>query len=89
MRGTLHLSDGQVQQVEKILSQRQLAIQDIRRKFQPQVKGELDRVEKEISAALDDQQRASWRGHVEQLRGDWMPSPLPEAPNRAEERGNP
>jgi hypothetical protein len=84
MRGTLHLSEEQVQQVEKILGRRQLAIQVIRRKFQPQVEGELDLVEQEISAVLDDQQRASWRDHFGQLRSVWIPAAPPEPQDRAQ-----
>ncbi len=84
LRGTLHLSDEQVQQVEKILGRRQLAIQSIRRKFQPPIEDELDCVEREISEVLDDQQRTHWREHFEQLRGEWIPSLPPETPNRTE-----
>ena len=75
MRGTLHLSDEQVQQVEKILGRRQLALHAIRREFQPQVERELDRVETEVSAVLDDQQRRNWRERFEQMRGEWIPAP--------------
>jgi hypothetical protein len=84
LRGTLHLSDEQVQQVEKILGRRQLAIQSIRRKFQPPIEAELDCVEKEISAVLDDQQRTHWCEHFEQLRSEWIPASPPETPIRTE-----
>ena len=83
LRRTLNLSDEQVRQVEKILGRRQLAIQSIRRKFQPPIEGELDRVEEEISALLDDRQRGHWRECFEQLRAEWFPSPPPETRVRA------
>ena len=83
MRGNLDLSGAQVLQVESILNRRQLAIQAIRRQFQPQVESELDRVEKEISTVLNDEQHAlRCAQNFEQLRGDWMPSPPPETSNR-------
>jgi hypothetical protein len=82
MRGTLHLNAEQVQKVEDVLSRRQLAIQAIRRQFQPQVERELDRVETEISEVLNDQQRVRWRENFEQLRGDWVPPTPPETPTR-------
>jgi len=79
MRGTLHLSDEQVRQVEEILGRRQLVLQAIRRQFQPQVEGELDRIETEVSAVLDDQQRRNWRERFEQMRGEWIPAPPAES----------
>jgi hypothetical protein len=77
MRGKLNLSEEQVLQVETILGRRQLAIQAIRRQFQPQVERELDRVEEEIAQVLDDQQRARWHEHFGQLRHTWIPEPPP------------
>ena len=61
LRQTLHLDDRQSQAVEQILVQRQHSLQAIRRQFQPEVEREFDRVAREISAVLDEKQRASWR----------------------------
>ncbi|MBN2476509.1 MAG: hypothetical protein JXB62_17980 [Pirellulales bacterium] len=75
LRRTLSLRDDQAQQVEQILRQRQLALQEIRRRFQPQVETELDAVEAQISAVLDETQRVRWQKHFEHLRRTWMPAP--------------
>lgn len=79
MRRPLQLSDQQVRQVEQILSQRQQVLQDIRRRVQPDVEAELDRVEQQVAEVLDHQQRERWREHFAQLRGTWLP-PLPTEP---------
>lgn len=79
MRRHLQLSHEQVRQVEQILSQRQQVLQDIRRRVQPEVEAELDRVEQQVAEVLDQQQRERWREHFAQLRGTWLP-PLPTDP---------
>ena len=76
MRRPLRLSDEQVRQVERILSQRQQVLQDIRRRVQPEVEAELDRVEQQVAEVLDNQQRERWHEHFTRLRGIWLP-PLP------------
>ena len=76
MRRPLQLSDEQVRQVEQILSQRQQLLQDIRRRVQPEVEAELDRVEQQVAEVLDNQQRERWHEHFTRLRGIWLP-PLP------------
>ena len=80
LRQTLHLDDRQSQAVEEILVQRQHSLQAIRRQFQPEVERELDRVQREVSAVLDEKQRASWREQFAQLRQTWTPPVPAESP---------
>jgi shikimate kinase len=79
MRRPLQLSDEQVRQVQQILSQRQQVLQNIRRRVQPEVEAELDRVEQQVAEVLDNQQREWWREYFAHLRGTWLP-PLPTEP---------
>jgi hypothetical protein len=79
LRLRLRLSDEQVQRVEAIFTQRQRALQDIRRRVQPDVEAELERVEQQVAAVLDEQQRQAWQRHFQQLRDTWLPAlPLPK-----------
>ena len=77
LRFHLGLSEEQTRQVEAILHQRQAALQVIRREVQPRVMAELDQVEAEIAAVLDDSQREHWHLMFARLRNTWVP-PLPE-----------
>ena len=79
LRWKLGLSDAQTQQVEQIVRKRQQALQAIRREVQPRVMIELDRVEAEIAATLDDSQRTKWHALFTKLRERWIPPP-PEQP---------
>ncbi len=79
LRWKLGLSDEQTRQVEQIVRKRQQALQAIRREVQPRVMIELDRVEAEIAATLDDSQRVKWHALFAKLRERWIP-PLPEQP---------
>lgn len=77
MARALSLDDEQTREVECILRERQSALQDIRREFQPQVENELDRLEEQVSAVLNDQQRENWRDRFDYLRRTWVPAPPP------------
>lgn len=77
MASVLSLSEEQRQQVEDILHQRQGALQNIRREFQPQVEAELDRLEQQVSAVLNDEQRENWQARFDYLRRTWVPEPPP------------
>jgi hypothetical protein len=81
LRRPLKLSDEQVQEVQRILSERQRALQELRRRVQPRVEAELDEVERQIAQVLDDQQQERWQRLSQHLRGTWLPDlPPPESP---------
>jgi hypothetical protein len=73
LRQRYDLSDRQTQQVEEILVRRQHALRVIRRQFQPEVERELDRLQEDISAVLDDKQRTKWQEYFQKLRQTWTP----------------
>jgi hypothetical protein len=73
LRRFLDLTDEQTEQVTAILEGRRLAIQSIRREFQPQIEQELDQVQAEIAAILNDEQRQRWQQHFTQMRSVWLP----------------
>ena len=75
LRRPLRLSDGQLQQIERILRDRQQALQQIRKRVQPEVETELDVINREISQVLDDRQRGTWQKLFQDLRGTWLPPP--------------
>lgn len=80
LRAKLGLSDEQTAQVQQVLAERQQAFQAIRRDVQPKVVAELDRLETDVAAILDEDQRAEWRERFDQLRDTWIPD-APEGPS--------
>ena len=68
------LSDEQTKQVEAILADRQQAIQQIRREFQPQLERQLDQLEEEVADVLDDTQSATWQEWFQEMRTIWLPA---------------
>jgi len=74
LRRKFDLSDKQAQQVETILRSRQGEILTLRRQFQPQLEGQLDKVASEIADVLDNQQRGRWEGYFRELRNTWLPA---------------
>jgi hypothetical protein len=73
LRKKLHLSDDQAARVKAILSERQKAIQAIRRETQPKVMKELERTKEEVAAILSPDQARLWRSRFAQLQGRWFP----------------
>lgn len=80
----LDLDDTQRAQVEQIFERRQKELQKVRRAFQPEVEAQLDQVEQEVSAVLNDVQRAEWQSRFRELRDRWLPA-LPPALSGPEE----
>ncbi len=70
----LDLSDVQTEQVLTVLTERQQAIQQIRRDFQPKLEAELDQLEKQIGDLLDDSQSTTWRQKFQAMRAEWLPA---------------
>lgn len=80
LSGFLDLSDEQEKQVEQILVRRHEALTDIRREIQPKLEAELNILEQEIAAVLDDRQRVKWHEHAAAVRSQWLP-PIPDKPS--------
>jgi hypothetical protein len=80
----LDLDDAQRDQVEHIFERRQKELQKVRRSFQPEVEAQLDQVEQDVSAVLNDVQRAEWQTRFRELRARWLPA-LPPALSGPEE----
>ncbi len=79
LRRSLELSDAQATKVEAILRQRQVALQDIRRRVQPEVEAQIDLVEKEVDDVLRPEQKQKWHEMLKQLRATWLPPAPPAA----------
>jgi len=69
----LGLSEEKTQQVEAILANRQQAIQQIRREFQPQLERQLDQLEEQVADLLDDPQATTWQTWFQEMRAEWLP----------------
>lgn len=76
----LDLDDSERAKVEAIIAERQIEIAAIRRRFQPEVLQQLEKLRDEIAAVLDDTQRARWSELFVQFKNRW----LPHAPLEAE-----
>lgn len=70
----LDLSDEQTEQVLTVLTERQQAILEIRREFQPKLETELDQLEKQVADLLDDSQRTTWQQKFQAMRAEWLPA---------------
>jgi len=77
MRRMLDLDNQQTAQVEDLLVERQQAIQQIRREVQPRLMRELDQLEAEVAALLNERQSAEWQRRFAELRETWLP-PVPQ-----------
>ena len=77
LRRMLGLSAEQTDEVTAIIEKRRLAIQSIRREFQPQIEEQLDEAQSEIAEVLNTEQRERWQRHITEMRSIWLP-PLPE-----------
>jgi hypothetical protein len=77
LRRPLSLNDQQAGRIESIVRHRQSHLQEIRRRFQPEVEAELEQVYQEIREILDDRQRERWEQIYTRLRETWIP-PLPK-----------
>ncbi len=78
MQRKLDLSNEQTEQVQAILTERQQAIQQIRREFQPQLEAELNQMQEQVAHLLDDSQRMAWQAWFQDLRATWIPSAPPK-----------
>jgi hypothetical protein len=75
----LGLSDEQTVRVREVLKRRQGELLKIRRQAQPQVERQLDLLQAEVAAELDEQQAERWRADLARVRGLWLP-PVPPDP---------
>ena len=75
LRRPLQLNDEQMRRIERIVAERQQALQQIRIRVQPEVDAELDVIQREIAQVLDEQQRTKWEQLFRQLRSTWLPPP--------------
>ena len=82
--GLLDLSPEQDVKVRAILDERMAGFRDIRQQVLPRVRTELDRLQEEVAAVLDEEQRATWNERFDHLRDTWLPKPHANAGAPAE-----
>ncbi len=73
LRRRIGLTDQQTGQVQQILRRRQVALQGIRRRFQPQVEHELTQLQREVAEILDSEQRDQWDQWCRNVQSTWLP----------------
>jgi hypothetical protein len=76
LQRTLDLDNQQTTQIREILRRRQVDLEEIRVRYQPEIEAQLDLIRAEIGQVLDDQQRETWYQIFDNKRRIWIP-PLP------------
>jgi hypothetical protein len=77
LQSRLDLTPEQAERIEQIMRERQEALRDLRREWQPLLMEELDRLQEEVAAVLDEEQARKWNERCTYLREHLVP-PLPE-----------
>jgi hypothetical protein len=75
LRDELLLSDDQVKRVEEIYSQRNEALQAIRRQMGPQLKSQYDELNRQMKEVLNPAQFRRWHERFENVREEMLPPP--------------
>ena len=78
----LQLTDAQREKVEAIWRERAEAFEDLRREIHPRYRAELARMETEIAAVLDAEQKQRWQERCVRMR-EMMPPPPSARPSEA------
>ncbi|HSR10220.1 MAG TPA: hypothetical protein VLS90_02160 [Thermodesulfobacteriota bacterium] len=73
MKKQLDLTEDQVTQVHRIILERQQAFQSLRKQVQPQVKAQIEKTRRELSAVLTPEQARKWEKRFDRFRKFWMP----------------
>jgi hypothetical protein len=79
LRWPLGLSEEQAVELEQVFERRQASLQQLRRRFQPELEAELDQIEVEVADVLDEEQQKRWQEYFGHIRRTWMP-PMPNDP---------
>lgn len=77
LRWWLELNDEQAESVEATLRERRARILELRRRFQPELEEQIDRIEEEVGAVLKPEQKEKWTQWYRAKRRLWVP-PLPD-----------
>ena len=79
----LKLSDKQSERIQVIVTERMLALREIRNEALPRVSAELEAAREAIAAELEPEQEEKWRKSLSRLEKMLPPFPAPEltAPN--------
>jgi hypothetical protein len=80
LRDRLDLSSDQTRQVREIVAQRWPALQEARRQAYPIFKPQLDQVDQQISALLNDRQKPKWNEYFASIRRMYNPAPAAPSP---------
>ncbi len=77
MRRHLRLSPQQAEEIEPILKKHLETLYEIRTAVRPQIIQQLELMNDEISAILDEQQKSLWQQHLRRLQRDLQKGPGP------------
>ena len=82
------LSDEQTEQVRKIVEQRLLAVREVRKQIDPEMKVQTERMAQQIAAILTDQQKAKWDEYYAELCQRWFARPETQPATGPTQPGN-
>jgi len=77
LRYTLKLDETQAEQVQQIIDRGLRDLREIRYSVRPRVEEVLNRIQSEVSAVLDEEQKIKWEKRFQKTRARWFP-PVPE-----------
>ena len=73
LRYTLKLDETQAEQVQQIIDRGLHDLKEIRRSVRPRVDEVLDRIQSEVSAVLNEEQKIKWEKRFQKTRARWFP----------------
>lgn len=76
MDSNLGLTAAQHEAARHIIEKHFAALDDVRRRFQPEIQTTLDAMRDEIATILEPDQQTIWLQNFERVRSDWQPGPL-------------
>jgi hypothetical protein len=79
LRKPLNLSNEQAREIKTILRKHLAELQQMRRRWQPEIEAQLDSIEQDVAGVLNPEQAEKWRAIARERRQTWLPL-LPPAP---------
>ena len=80
MKRRLDLTDAQVVQVQRIILERQKALQSLRKKVWPELEAQIEKTRQELSAVLTPEQARKLEKEFSHFRKFWLRSPRGDHP---------
>jgi hypothetical protein len=86
LRKPLNLSNEQAREIKTILRKHLAELQQMRRRWQPEIEAQLDSIEQDVAGVLNPDQADKWHAIARERRHTWLP-PLPPPPRTQPSEG--